>query len=204
MEKTMPTEELSGSQNVLVNNQKDHFNLEKLRLSQNFAEMTGVRKALLTVPVRKPPRQDFIRVHPGSEWYLETAILEFREENESYVVESSLWHELPGEIVPKVLYVTINRQGVVAVWPIRLPGEDGRIDEWNRSALQAAEIAQRRWIRVASNRSLGAYEVYEAVGNIPDPDWPDSSFQEILEIAFKDRLVSDMDHPAIKRLRGEI
>ena len=32
--------------------------LEKLRLSQNFSDMVGVKKALLTIPVRKPSRQD--------------------------------------------------------------------------------------------------------------------------------------------------
>ena len=39
------------------------FELEKLRLSQNFGEIAGVKKALLTVPVRKPGKQDFITVH---------------------------------------------------------------------------------------------------------------------------------------------
>ena len=48
------------------NEQKSQaFDLSRLRLSQNFSEKVGVRKALLTVPVRKPGRQDFIRVHPG-------------------------------------------------------------------------------------------------------------------------------------------
>jgi hypothetical protein len=51
--------------------------------------------------------------------------------------------------------------------------------------------------------SAGAYVVYEAAGNIPDPEWPDLTFKEIVGLAFKDRVVSSLDHPLVKRLRGE-
>jgi len=180
------------------------FDPSHLRLSQNFSELVGVKKALLTVPVRKPSRQDFIRVHPGEDYRLETAVLELKDERESYLVDPTLWPELPGEIVCKVLFTTINRQGVLMLWPIRLPGEDGRHDEWNRSALEAAHMAQSRWVRVASNTSLGAYEVFEATGALPDPPWPDISFQEILKVAFKGRCIAELEHPVIRRLRGEL
>jgi hypothetical protein len=184
--------------------QENSFDLARLRLSQNFSEMVGVKKALLTVPVKKPGRQDFVRVRPGDDWRLETAVLELKEERETYLIDPALWQELPGEIIPKVLFTTINRQGVLTLWPIRLPGEDGRHDEWNRSALEAAEMAGKRWIRVAANMSLGAYEVYEAIGNIPEPNWPEVAFKEILKIAFKDRFIRTTDHPVIRRLRGEV
>lgn len=180
------------------------FDPARLRLSQNFTEMVGVKKARLTVPVRKPSRQDFIRVHPGPDYRLETAVLELKDERETYLIDRALWHELPGEIIPKVLFTILNRQDVLSIWPIRLPDEDGRHDEWNRSALEAAEIAQRHWIRVAANMSLGAYEVYEATGALPDPIWPDMNFQEILKVAFKGRYIAELDHPVIRRLRGEL
>jgi hypothetical protein len=182
----------------------DPFDLNKLRLSQDFSANLGVKKALLTVPVRKPGRQDFFRVHPGEDWRLVTVILELKEERETYLVDRNLWGELPGELIPKVLYTVINRQGVLTLWPIRLPGEDGRHDEWNRSALEAAEIAQKQWIRVAANMSLGAYEVYQASAEIPEPEWPDTTFQEILRVAFKDRFIDSASHPVVRRLRGEI
>ena len=190
-----------GSTNKVETNPIDP---SRLRLSQNFAETVGVKKALITVPARKPGRQDFVRTHPDESYRLETAVLELKEERETYLVDPDIWHELPGEIVPKVLFTTINRQGVLTIWPVRLPGEDGRHDEWNRSALEAAEMAQKRWVRVAANMGLGAYEVYEAVGNIPEPEWPDVDFQEILRICFKDHFITTMDHPVVRRLRGEM
>jgi hypothetical protein len=182
---------------------KNPFDPARLQLSQNFAEMAGVRKLLTTVPVRRTNKQDFIRVHPDPDYRLDTAVLELKDGRETYLVDPALWHELPGEIVPKVLCTTINRQGVLSIWPIRLPGEDGRQDEWSRSALEAAQMAQSRWVRVAANMYLGAYEIYEAVADLPEPDWPEKSFDDILKIAFKDRFINDSNHPVIRRLRGE-
>jgi len=184
--------------------QTDPFDITKLRLPQDFAATLGVKKALLTVPVHKPNRQDFFRVHPGEDWRLETLILELKEEGETYLVDQNLWGQLPGELIPKVLYTVINRQGVLMLWPIRLPGEDGRHNEWHRSALEAAEMAQRQWVRVVANKSLGAYEVYQAFADIPEPEWPDTTFQEVLRVAFKDRFIRSLEHPVVRRLRGEI
>lgn len=181
----------------------DLIDPSKLRLSQNFGAMVGVKKHLLNVPVRKPSRQDFIRVRPGADWRLETAVLEVKEDQETYLVDPSLWSEMPGEIVPKALFVAINRQGVVFLWPAKLPREDGRQDAWGRSAIEAAQIAMGNWVRVVSNMSLGAYEVYQATGELPEPVWPEEDFKKLLEIAFRDRYIQSLDHPVIRKLRGE-
>ena len=33
--------------------------------------------------------------------------------------------------------------------------------------------------------ALGANEIFEAASTIPDPTWPDLSFQELIRIAFE-------------------
>jgi hypothetical protein len=182
----------------------DFLDLSKLRLSQNFSESIGVRKALLTVPVRKPNRQEFVRVHPDESMHLETVVLDLKEDREVYLVKPGLWPELAGELTPKVLFAAISRQGVLSLWPVRLPGSDGRLDTWNQSALEAAQMAMKTWVRVAANMSLGGYDVYEATGDLPEPEWPELSLQQILEIAFKGKFIQDLNHPAIRRLMGEI
>src|SRR5215510_6980570 len=52
--------------------QGDGFDLESLRLSQDFASVIGVQKLLTTIPVRKPQAQEFIQVHPHEHWRLQT------------------------------------------------------------------------------------------------------------------------------------
>jgi hypothetical protein len=180
----------------------DPFDLGNLRLSQSFTETAGVKKLLTTVPVRKPNPQDWVRVHPGSEYRENFPLIELKDEREEYVVAATLVPELVGEFVSKTLYTTVNRQGVVSLWPVRLPDPDGREMEWHRSAREAAELAMNRWVRCKANRSLGAYDIFQAEACIAEPAWPDLTFQQIIRIAFRDRLITSMDHPVIKRLRG--
>jgi len=65
-------------------------------------------------------------------------------------------------------------------------------------------MAMERWVRVASDMSVGAYQAYEATGDLPEPEWPEHSFEEIVTIAFKGKIIDSSDHPIVRRLRGEI
>jgi hypothetical protein len=60
----------------------------------------------------------------------------------------------------------------------------------------------KKWVRVTSSMSLGAYEIFEAGGDLPEPVWPDYAFEEILKIAFRDHIVDRIDHPLVQRLLG--
>jgi hypothetical protein len=180
----------------------DPFDLSNLRLDQDFVQSAGVKKLLTTVPVRKPNPQDYIRTHPSSEYRMAAAVIELKEDREIYLLPPAFARELPGEFVMATIFTAINRQGVTFLWPVRLPSPDGRVNEWHRSAQEAAEIAMERWIRVKANMSLGAYEIFEAASRVADPQWSELTFQELLRIAFRDRLVNHLDHAVIKRLRG--
>jgi hypothetical protein len=181
----------------------DPFDPAALRLDQSYASGTGVKKVLSTVPVGKPNRQDFVRVHPDPQYRLTpAATIELKDERETYILTPDVADELPGEYAPATLYTAINRQGVLRLWPVKLPESDGKWNEWHRSAAEAAERAMHRWVRLASNKALGAYEISEAASKLSEPEWPEISFQEILRVAFRDRIVNSFDHPLIQRLRG--
>jgi hypothetical protein len=180
------------------------FDPSRLRLSQDFQETLGVKQALLSVPVRKPDKQWFIRTHRDETYRLPVAVIELKEERETYIVHPSICSELTEEIVPKTLITSINRAGVVFLWPVRLPGRDGRHDEWSRTSLSAADMAKDRWVRVAADMSLGAYRVYQASDDLPEPEWPDIDFEKLLEVAFQGRLIQTLDHDVIRRLRGQM
>lgn len=180
----------------------DAFNPERLRLSQDFENSIGVKKVLTAVPVRNPDRQSFIRVHPDPAYRLPTAVLELKADRETYLVEPSLIPDLPGEVVPKVLFTAVSRQAVVFLWPIRLPDADGRHNSWSDTAMQGAMAATENWVRVVPNLGLGGYELYIASAALPEPEWPDLSFSELLRIAFKDKFIRSLDHPVVQKLRG--
>jgi len=58
----------------------DPFDANRLRLSQDFAASVGVKKALLTVPVRKPAKEWFVQVHPDESYRIQTAVVELKED----------------------------------------------------------------------------------------------------------------------------
>jgi len=37
-----------------------------------------------------------------------------------------------------------------------------------------------------------------------EPTWPELSMREILSLAFRDKLITSLDHPIVRGLRGEI
>jgi hypothetical protein len=175
-------------------------NLDALRISQDFSEGLGVKKVIVKMPVRKPDKQIFFRVHP--EFSLEAMVLEIKEDREYYFLMPSVREYLFDEARPVRLYVTVDRQGNAGIWPCKLPGPDGRSNPWFDTAIEVAEMAKDDWVRLIPNQVIGGYEALMASGELSDPTWPDKTFEELLHLAFKDRMVNDLDHPVIRRLKG--
>jgi hypothetical protein len=180
----------------------DPFDPTALRLPQDFASGIGVKKVLTTVPCRRPHRHEFVRVRPGEDWRLETGVFEDKINQEIYLVGHALWSALAGEISPVCLFLTVNRQGDVSFWPVKLPGADGRGSPWNESALAAAKLAETRWIRLAANMGAGLYDTFEAAGELPEPTWPELTFPELLKLCFGQRFIQSADHPCVRAFRG--
>jgi len=182
----------------------DPFDPATLRLGQDFGAAINVKKVLTTVPCKKPNRQEFVRVRPGDEWRLETGVFEDRVNREIFLVDRGLWGDLSGEIYPVAIFTAITKQGDVFLWPCKLPGADGRSNSWNESALAAARLAESRWVRMSANLTGGMYDVLEAVAELAEPTWPELTFHELLRLCFKDRFISQLDHPVLRALRGEV
>ena len=175
--------------------------LERFRLNQDFTR-TGAVKVLTQVPVRKAGKTTFFRAH--DEHWFDTMILELKEDSESYLVEPELQEELQAEIVAVTLVLCVTRQGVVFIWPVRLPDAMGRVNPWHMSAREAAVISTTKWIRICANQQLGGYDVHEAINQAAVPAWPKESFKQLIDIAFRGKVIDRIDHPVIRRLRGEI
>ena len=160
-------------------------------------------EALDDSPVRKPNRQDFVRVHPESSYVLDTMLLNLKEERETYLIDPSLRGGITRELTFTRLSLAVNRQKVVFLWQLRLPDSSGKTDAWSLSAIEAYEEVKRRWVRVSANMSLGAYEIYEALGDLSAPEWPEETMTEIVRIAFRNSFIDSYDHPVLRRLRGK-
>ena len=193
-----------GPDSVNANTSANSFfsDLAALRLSDaDAANLSGASELLSHVPVRKPNRHEYFRVHPAPEMSLVTTVFLDKEENETFLVAPGMRQALVGETRPVLLTTAITTQNVVMIFPVNLP-VDGRAIPWHETARGAAERAKQDWIRMASDKQLGAYRIYKAEGELSEPVWPAQSFSELLDIAFRDRIIKQMDHPVVRRLRG--
>jgi hypothetical protein len=121
---------------------------------------------------------------------------------ETYLIDRSLAAELEGEFKLYNLYTVMTWDRVLLLWPAKLPDADRSPMEWHTSALEAAESAMTAWTRMVSDQKLGAYRVSQASGLASEPNWPNHSFKDLLQIAFRDRYIRDLNHVVVKRLKG--
>jgi len=180
------------------------LDLTKLTLTQNYSQLAGVKKVITTVPTRKPNKQLWLRVRSGSEWQVQVLTLTMQDTGDVYFVHPDLYSELADDVRAMMLYLYITRDGTLCLWPVSLPTEDGRLNPWAQSAHTAAKAAQTGWVKVVSSQSLGAYEIRVPTAKMDEPTWPELSMREILSLAFRDKLITSLDHPIVRGLRGEI
>jgi hypothetical protein len=128
-------------------------------------------------------------------------MIELKEEGESYVVAPDLAPDLTRDAKQFMLVTAINRHGTPFLWPARLPN-GSRQDTWADSALAAVQHAETQWLRVDANMRAGAYDVSIATAPLPEPEWPEETFEFLFVLAFRDRVISSLDHPVIRQLKG--
>ena len=64
----------------------DPFDPAQFRIDPNAENAIGVQKVITTIPVRKPSKTDFIRVHPGEEYRLDTYLIDVDADKEAYLL----------------------------------------------------------------------------------------------------------------------
>jgi hypothetical protein len=175
--------------------------LSIMRVDQSF--LGGAVKQILTdVTVRKPKPDEWVRVHRENR--INTWIGELSSKRgELYYICPNVQHLVPKHSRLTSLYVTINSQGVLFLWPVKLD-DPNRSNDYLTSAHAGAEKAIEEWVQMVSNREAGRYDVFVPEGTIPEPEWPEWSFQEIIDAAFHKRTVADEDHAFIKHIRGRL
>ena len=105
---------------------------------------------------------------------------------------------------PAMLHAAIDRQNNVSLIPVQLPGESGVRHSAHESLAQAVEHANLKWIRITYNKHTSGYDVYEAEGALPEPEWPTFDIDKLVEVAFRGKIITSLDHPVIQTVLGKI
>ena len=165
----------------------------------------GVASKILTeIDLRKPnaSNDEFFRVNPDPQ-YTRGPLWTVKDDGEIYILAPHL-RDIPEVKKTQVrLHTCINPDGDVFLWPITIPGTSGgSINKWHTTAINAAEVAKKRWVKLAISDRLRHYIVHEAEGAIDEPVWPALTLDEMLKIAFCGRTILDIDHVVLKKKRG--
>jgi hypothetical protein len=205
--KTFQTDPLAAAATAEKNTSQFFAELESLRLDES--ETIGVaagREILTRVPVRRPGRKEFVRAHPDPRMTIAMALYVDDSEDgdgEAYAVAKEMRDTFGDDVKPTLLQVAMTRSGVLFLWALKIPqSEGGRGRSWHESAFVARDHAKTHWVKVQSDRGLSGYRVFVAEGKIPEPKWPDKTIEEILEVAFRDRIIKSMDHPIVRKYLG--
>jgi hypothetical protein len=189
----------------------DPFDPARYRRETKAAPL--VKKTLTACPLRKPSTNHHVRTHPALEMRVTVGLIELELDgdrgSEVYLVDPTLDYE-GSELTEDrafrraIVVPTITRGG--SVYLMRVMAEAGRGGkDWYSSGQMIIEAGAKAWIRIKANMELGCYEFTEAMGNLPEPKWPEGmTMRQLLTLAFKDRLINSLDHPIARQLRGEV
>jgi len=186
---------------------KPKIDLERVRAKADQLINLGVTTEYTVIPIRNPKPDEFFRCMPEENYSMDTNILSLKTDNEWYLIDPDILHQIQLESQLKVmtLYVCVTMNSTPFVTCIPQPNELGQINSWHESGHRTMEEAKQFWVRRQADRSNGGYIITKAMNaKLPDPKWPEMTLSEIVDRAFDKFYIDNMDHPVLQRLRGEM
>ena len=186
---------------------KPKIDLERIRAKADQRIDLGVATEYTVIPIRNPKPDEFFRCMPEENYSMDTNILSLKTDNEWYLIDPDILHQIQLESQLKVmtLYVCVTMNSTPFVTCIPQPNELGQINSWHESGHRTMEEAKQFWVRRQADRSNGGYIITKAMNaKLPDPKWPEMTLSEIVDRAFDKFYIDNMDHPVLQRLRGEM
>ncbi len=173
-------------------------------LGRPIDEIVPSEKVLTSLPVRKPKRDEWIRLHP--EIHTRVYTYESREDNSWYVVLPTVVEPMLDVVRYVQLTLAVNYGGSAFVHPVPVPTER-KPHRAHVTAFAGAEQAMREWVRISWNG--GEYGIYrrQHSGAKVEPAWPAevTNPSEMLRFAAKAggiEVIDSLDHPVVRELQG--
>ena len=93
----------------------DPFDPAHLRIRSDNGGI-AVKKLITNIPVSKPNKQAFVRVHPDEAYRVTTAVIDLKEDGKAYLVMPHLHEALAGESSIVTLFTAVDRNGSLFLW----------------------------------------------------------------------------------------
>lgn len=173
----------------------------KLVVSEDVLADPIVKVLKRKIRVRKPNRTEFFRCRSGKDFGLGPLMI-VEIESEIYLVDPKVADHLEGHICQVELVLSCSRQGDVFIFPVKYTGPTCQDNIWFRTAREAVVIAKHSWVRMTAKNGKVGYDITVSKIEIPEPEWPEQGFEELLDIAFAGRIIDTSEHRIIRELEG--
>jgi hypothetical protein len=173
----------------------------KYRLQEGQETIIQGRSVLVNVSIEKPKPTAWFRTAENTDRWIVTPLVD--QDGELYLLDRELAGALGTDsaIYTARLIPYVTDTGKPAFWPIKMPRAGSKVLAWTTTALEAADRARTRWTRISANMRDACYNVFEASFDRP-AEWPNETDDDLLDLAFGDRIIEDTNHPVIQRLQG--
>jgi len=189
--------------------QKNHdvlkdINPEELRLGGGSSEdLFKPKKDKLPIKL-KPGRGEFVRTPPPGKNLMGNFLVLIGNGlgSDHYLVHPKYHTDLTPDAKAVTLTLAVNQCGEKFLWMVKAQIFDR--DEWGATRHEALIRSRTEPISMRSNMLLGRYDIIVAKNSkLFVPEWPDVTIDELIKDTFRDKFICSLDHPAVKRLRGE-
>lgn len=195
-----------------INNKQNNNKIDWKALASDMSyvdEEMGIEE-INSIPVRKPGKERFFRVHPGKEYSIALQILEMKEDpglNGEYIVHSptedenldQFFRENRAMIKKKMIVLCEDIDGKHFLWPVAPLSSD---NNWHKTARKASNEAKSNWTRSIPNLSKGCNDIILAENITKKPNWPKENFDQILNASFEGKTLDCMEHDVVQCLKG--
>jgi hypothetical protein len=184
----------------MSNQVKEESKVEELSLNDfgTTGPVANVEKSTMELSVSSFP-QEFFVVNKNPEMLFTGYILQDEDYN-SYLVVTSLAELLGSDVKKRSLYLAQTASHENFVLSVAAPTPKNSQNSWVRSGQEAVKKAISKHVRVT--RGNDAFRVIESQRPYPKTVWPELALEDMIEQAFSERMITDMEHPLVKELLG--
>lgn len=192
-----------------INNKKNNNRIDWKALASDMSyvdEEMGIEE-INSIPVRKPGKEKFFRVHPDKEYSIALQVLEIKDDSAlkgEYVVPppkdenlDQFFRENRAMIKKKEIVLCEDIAGKHFVWPVAPLSSEY---PWHKTARKALSEARTKWTRIQPDSTC--YKV-TTIDKPNKPNWPKEEFDQILNTSFEGKIIDSIEHPVVQYLKGE-
>ena len=186
------------------------IDVSSLVVDQTYSEGVVGGHKIFKIKERNPTKHEWFRTNPdpGYKQMLNGFVYDCGGDKVKYLATPEIAQYLEShgvECQPLQVRVCCSKTLVPFLWVISgAPASmAGRETPWLKTKLEAAQRAEKTWVRLQWNAPERQHDIYENPQISTQPKFPEKTFQEIITEVFREKLLDTVDHPVVKDITAQ-